>query len=243
MVQKQIRYKKGIAIEMRQKGFSYSEIQNRLGVPKSTLNSWLGKMELDAEAIKKLHERRIDALRKSRARRVSHLKSRIETIQNTSSGEISKLSQRDLWLMGIILYWRERLSDDFTRGVRFSNSNPLLLKFFLKWLKEVGQITTDEIKFDIFVNADRRNSTNDIISYWSDSIDVPKHSFTHIYFQKIYRHKSQGVKQGVKKEKLNMPQAGSRAAQGFIRIRVKASSLLARQISGWIKGIQHQYWK
>ena len=233
MVQYRQRYKKGIALDMRRRGFSYSEIQNRLGVPKSTLNSWLGKIKLDDELVKKLYNRKIEALRKSSTRRISQLKENIATIQNISSQEVSKISQRELWFMGVVLYWRERLGDDLRRGVRFSSADPYLLKFFLKWLREIGKIPDEEITFNIFVGADRRTMTDDIIEHWSRAIGFPKHKFAHIYFQKVYRRK----KGSGRKRKSN-----PRTLDGFIQIRVKASSLLARQISGWIKGIQRQYW-
>ena len=236
MVQYRQRYKKGIALDMRRRGFSYSEIQNRLGVPKSTLTSWLGKIKLDDELVKKLYNRKIEALRKGSARRISRLKENIATIQNISSQEVSKISQRELWFMGVVLYWRERLEDDLRRGVRFSSADPYLLKFFLKWLQEIGKIPDEEITFNIFVGADRRAVTDDIIEHWSRAIGFPKHKFVHIYFQKAYRRKK-GKGSG------KMRKSNSRTLDGFIQIRVKASSLLARQISGWIKGIQLQYWE
>ncbi len=247
-----MRYKKGIALEMRQRGFSYSEIEQRLGIPKSTLNFWLKEIKLTPEQNEKLRKRQIEALKKSSSRRKEKFEQSIVTIQNLSSKEIAKISQRELWLMGVMLYWRERLGDDLSRGVRFSSTDPTLLKLFLKWLREIGQITEDEIAFDIFVHrksgqliAKKKRLKNsnlestiqslpvfqEAIKYWARELDVPKDQFIHMYGQSRRSEKS-----GSGERRKNT----SRAPHGFVRIRVKASSLLARQISGWIKGITQQ---
>lgn len=251
-------YKKGIAIDLRKKGNSYSEIANSIHVPKSTVAYWVRKVKVDPEHIKKLKERRTNAARKNSAKRILKINKEIEEIKNSSAKDIDKISKRELWLMGIILYWRERLlsghENDLRHGVRFSSSDPYLINFFLKWLQDVGGIKNEEIYFDIFLTKDKRHSiqaVKDAILYWSKKTNFPRDYFLkHIYFQRnrlklteVIKGKNEKIlsKQSNKDHKAKIKKY--KISQfGFLRIRVRASSMLARQISGWIRGIRKYYW-
>src|SRR6266511_1312987 len=222
-----VRYKKAIAIDLHKQGLSYSEIEQILFLPKSTLSFWLKKVELTSRQRKKLRERQLRAGRAGLEKKNLRKSQVIETIQNSSAQAIQKISKRELWLMGIILYWRERFlngnENDLRKGVHFTSSDPNLVRLFLKWLKDIGQITNEEIKFDIVVGEDKKNMTSEVIAYWAKTMGFPEYLFSHIYFQKIRKKKSK--RKILKKSEF-----------GLLRLRVQASSMLARQISGWIKG-------
>lgn len=205
------RYKKNIAIDMRKKGFSYSEIENRLYVPKSTLSFWLRKIKLDESQIQKLKNKRSEIARANALKKIEKTNKAIEEIKSFSSKSIGKISRRELWLIGIILYWRSSKGNyDLRNGLKFSSSNESLIKLFLKWLIEIGKIEKDEIDFDIFLKNKRDKLK--AINHWSSVTGFDKERFGHVYYHKT--------------------------GDGFLRIRVKSSSLLARQVAGWIKGIQ-----
>ena len=214
---------------MRKKGFSYSEIEHRLYVPKSTLSSWLKGVMLTDSQVKRLKEKRFAVARANSEKRILKTSETIEAIKISSARDIRKISKRELWLMGIILYWRERiLSDDVRKGVRFTSSDAYLIRFFLKWLKDIGGLQDDEIGFDIFIPENKKESADTFVAHWATVTGFPEDHFSHIYFQKVKRKRSK--RKTVKK-----------AQSGLLRIRVRASSMLARQIAGWIHGIQNLY--
>ncbi len=210
------------------KGFSYSEIKNQISVPKSTLSHWFKKLKLTETQLQKLKDRQIRVAKENFSKRSLKTSQEIEWIRDSAMKDIKKISKRELWLMGIILYWRERFlsgnESDLRKGLRFTSSDPNLIKLFLKWLQVVGKIKNEEIAFDIFTQEKNRNSIDNIIKYWSQVVGFPKEEFSHIYFQKTKRRRS-------KKKILKKSQFG------LLRVRVRASSMLARQIAGWIKGI------
>ena len=80
--------------------------------------------------------------------------------------------------MGVALYWgagyREKEHRP-ARGVRFTNSDPYLIKLFLKWLVDVGKISRKEIAFDIFINENKKNSISNVIYHWSQVTDFAPH--------------------------------------------------------------------
>lgn len=212
MVQYLEKYKQNIAIDMRKRGLSYSEIGTRIHVPKSTLSYWLKKVKLTPEQIKKLNNKRIDIAKANAIKKTSRTLHLIEEIKNSSSRDIKEISKKELWLIGLMLYWKNKNKSDLRKGVHFSSSDPQKILLFLKWLKEVGKIENKEIKFNIFT---ARNKSKEAVNYWSKITRFPKNYFSPIYFQNKKNH-----------DKI-----------GFLRILVIQSSMLARQINGWIEGV------
>ncbi len=207
---------KDFAIELRKGGYSYSEIMKFSPVSKSTLSYWFRDIKLSEPQLARLKKKRIEAAQKGSKTKILKTAKAIEEIQKTSAKDIGKISKRELWLMGVILYWRERLMNrndsDLKKGVRFTSSDPHLVKLFLKWLVDAGGIKKEEINFDIFIEKNSKNLLDSAVSYWADTTGFLKGNFSRYY-----------VLKGSKKS--------------LLRIRVKASSMLARQISGWVIGI------
>ena len=234
VVQSLIKFKKETAIELRKKGFSYSEIQKKIKTPKSTLSFWLKTIQLTDYQIQKLKDKRKKIAKENSENRSFKIEKQIEEIKNSSAKDVGQISKRELWLMGIILYWLRRNKNDARNGVMFASSEPELIKLFLKWLKQIGGITEEEIKFDIFLKKKKAVSDEAIrrtVRYWSFITDVPKERFLeHIYFQKE-QHKAKTKDEQVGNNN------NSHETPGFLRIRIRASSMLARQISGWVRGI------
>src|SRR3989344_7901362 len=183
------KYKKNIAIDMRKRGLSYSEIGNRIHVPKSTLSFWLRKIKLTKDQLKKLNNKKIESLKKGSEKKIARTRQTIEEIKKASAKDIKEITKKELWLIGAVLYWRERFlsgnESDLRKGVRFTSSEPYLIKLFLKWLQDIGQIKNEEIEFDIFMAGDQRNLRKEAIAYWSDVTGSPEDNFIHLYFQKL----------------------------------------------------------
>src|SRR3989338_9053 len=112
MVQKVEKYAKQIVIDLRRKGLSYSEIKKTIFVPKSTLSSWLKKIKLTDEQKERLKKKRLDAAMAGAIKKNLKTEQAIEEIKKSSAEDIVKISNRELWPLGIMLYWKERLVYD-----------------------------------------------------------------------------------------------------------------------------------
>lgn len=221
MVQYGINQRKNLAMSLRRGGYSYSEIQKFVSVPKATLSYWFKDIKLSEAQLVRLQKKRDEAIQQGAEVRSKRVNEAIEKIERTSAKDIKDISKRELWLMGVMLYWRERVSDrDVKKGVKFTSSDPYLIRIFLKWLMEVGQLGEADVLCDIFIDDDKKKA----VTYWSNVTGFPQAIFTRIYVQKARK----------KRKKRNI----KKAEFGLLRIRVKASSMLARQLSGWIKSIQ-----
>ncbi len=221
------KYRKNIALDMRKKGFSYSEIENRLDVARSTLSLWLKNIRLTPEQEQRLWSKRSDVARANAQKKKLRTEELIASVRESSAKAIQKISPRELWLLGVTLYWRERFlrdnEGDIRKGVRFTTSDDHLAQLFLKWLFEIGKLERDEIIFDIFVEKGRLEG---VVEHWSHVTGFPQKYFTRIYFLK---RKARAIKR---------IRTSLKPYFGLLRIRVRASSALARQIAGWIVGIQ-----
>ena len=233
---------KATSISLRKEGLSFSEIQKQIPVSKSTLSGWFQDLKLTSEQLSKLKQKRAEVTKRVAEKKIAQTRGLIEAVRLNSSKDIGKISKRELWLMGLILYWRERVlnknESDLHKGVRFSSSDPYLINLFLKWLHDVGGLKKDELNFDIFVTLskkndnvgkEKKNSTEvqKIVDFWAVNTGFHNSYFNHIYYQKNRLRRS--------KRKIT-----NRSRMGLLRIRVKASSMLARQISGWIEGVKKQ---
>ena len=213
---------KTIVVGLRRQGFSYSEIQKELALPKSTIASWSQNVTMDVGHEQRLQQKRSATAQKNNALRKRRTAEAITAIKKSSSHDIRTISKRELWLMGITLYWKNISS---TGRVQFTSAEPDLIKLFLRWLQEVGRLKKNEFLFDIFLGSDKQNIRDDAIGYWSKNTGFDTEHFSHVY---LLRRKKKRVVQRKR----------TTYQHGLLRIRVRASSLLARQIAGWIEGIK-----
>jgi len=123
------------AINLRKRGHSYSEILKEVPVAKSTLSLWLRSVGLSKRQEQRLTEKKFAAALKGAQMRRKLRLTITEEIKNEAKDEIGSISNRDLWLIGIILYWAEgakQKEHNPSQKVKFSNSDPKAIKIFLK---------------------------------------------------------------------------------------------------------------
>jgi len=217
---------KSEAIKLRRKGFSYKEIKDQIFVSKSTLSDWLRYIPLTDEQKHRL----LDKTAKARSMGSKALKryrlERTKKIKNKARGEIEFISERDLQLIGITLYWAEGHKQKVhnpSQRVSFSNSDPRMIKVFLKWLRESLNILDEELTPDIYIHTSYKKKKKDLIDYWSGVTNLEKSVFNHIYIKKNKVH--------------SFRKNRGKNYHGVLRLAVRKSSNLNRKISGWIEGI------
>ena len=113
------------AIQLRRDGVSYHDIMERFGVAKSTVWRWLKTEGLVETQPQRLTELRRIAQRKGAAAVKADRIARTQAIMSQASQEIDSLSRRDLWFLGIAMYWAEgskQKPGNVSSRVIFSNS-------------------------------------------------------------------------------------------------------------------------
>lgn len=142
------------AVAMRAEGRSYREIQEVVGVAKSTLSLWLRDVPLTDEQRRALELRGPEATRKNaQAARANAIRRR-QRIQTEARNQITQLSESELFVAGVVAYWAEGTKNKPWRSgakVRFSNSDPSFIGLFIRWLHLVG-VTDDRIYFRLQIH-------------------------------------------------------------------------------------------
>lgn len=214
------------AIKLRKRGFSYSEILKEVPVAKSTLSLWLKNIGLAKKQKQRLTEKKLaSALRGARAKRTHRLVI-TEEIKNKARNEIGKLSDRELWLIGIALYWAEgskQKEHNVSQAVKFSNSDPLMVRVFLQWLQNICKISKSDIYFRIAIHETAANRLEEVQRYWANTTGFSLNNF---------------LKTDWKKHKINTRRKNvGDKYYGLLNIYIKSSTNFNRKIQGWIGGI------
>lgn len=164
---------KSEAISLRRKGYSYSQIKEKLGISKSTLSSWLEPYPLSEKRIRELRdnnpqriERYINTMREKREKKFSDSYNKVQN-------DIGNLSNRELFLAGFFLYWAEGGKTRRSTLV-FTNTDPGMLKVYIRWLFLLKvQSTRLRIKLHLCKDMNIRKE----ISFWSNQLGIDKTRF------------------------------------------------------------------
>lgn len=220
------------AVELRRRGLSYSEILAQIPVAKSSLALWLQSVGLSKKQKQRLTDKKLASARRGALKKKEQRIQRTMSIKTRAEGEIGQLSKRELWLIGVALYWAEGAKEkewSFSSQARFSNSDPNMIGFFMFWLLEVCKISKDRISPDIYIHESHRDRIASVIKFWSKEISFPVDKFKHVYF---------------KKNKINTKRKNiGDKYYGVLRLNILASSELNRKISGWTNGIVNSVFK
>ncbi len=146
-------------------------------------------------------------------------------IKDKARNEIGKLSQKELWLIGIALYWAEGSKEKEQRSAKviFSNSDPRMVKVFVQWLLEIIKLPKEKICFNIVLHENNKYRIREVNNFWLKHTDFSRKSFGNMYF---------------KKSEINTKRKNiGENYFGLLRVKTKEGSGLNRQIQGWIEGI------
>ena len=139
--------------------------------------------------------------------------------------DVARVSRRELWLIGVALYWAEGSKQNGTSvsaGIKFGNSDVRMIKIFLKWLR-VLKVPERDIGYELYVHDNRRKDVQEFRSWWAREIGVHRGAIDRVYFKRD-------------KPKTNRTNVGD-LYHGLLRIKVRSSTVLNRQIGGWVEGI------
>lgn len=213
------------AILLRKQGKTFRQIARVLHLPLSTTHLWTKSIKLtksQLEKIKSAHKKAFQVGRKLGSKK-QHLQTQVKTKKFMKIGkqQVGRLSKRELTLVGAALYWSEGFKKDSRLG--FSNSDPKMIKLFLRWLFKIGKVPKKNIRLRVGINQSYRNRSGEIQKEWSRLINVPLSQFQKPFFQKTswkksYRNRNKYL--------------------GVLRVRANKQKELFLTILGMIEGLK-----
>ena len=214
------------AIELRKSGNTYSEILKIIPVAKSTVSLWLREVGLSRRQYQRLTQKKIESAKRGGAARKKDRLERTAVIDAEADKDIGQISKRELMLMGAMLYWAEGGKEKEGRmgsGINFSNSDPYMIRLFLKWLFEICEVERDRLRFGIYIHENSKHRIDEVIKHWSKWTGFSKKHFRYVYYKK---HNPKTKRKNI-----------GATYFGNLRISITASSILNRKTMGWVKGV------
>lgn len=214
---------RNLAIVLRKEGLSMSEIAQKLGVSKGSVSLWVGKIQLTStqKQMLSLRGHTKEAIENRRVSRLENEKAKRQIIIDAARKEIKSLDERQLWLIGVMLYWAE--GGKTKRGlVRFSNSDPEMIKIMMTFFRRICKVP--ESKFRGYIHIHPHLDYKKAELYWSAVTSIPRKQFFKTYRKMniASRHKRD-----------NLP-------LGTFDIYVCSTELFLK-IFGWAQGIFKSY--
>jgi predicted transcriptional regulator len=171
---------KKLSRKLRKEGQSINEIREKTGFTKSSVSLWVRDIKLTAEQKQRLSKKglRREDIEKRRINRLIKEDAKRTAIVAQAEKDIKNLSKKDLFIIGVILYWAEGRKAG--RGsVTFSNSDPRAIKTMMRFFREVCNVPNDKFRAHIHIHQHLDARTAEI--YWSDISQIPLEQFFKTY--------------------------------------------------------------
>ena len=163
-----------MAIRMRKKEMSYSQIRKEINVSKGTLSRWLRDMPLSKKRVSELrdkNEKRIERYRETMKKKREDRMDRKIKIQKK---KLLPISKRDMLIAGFFWYWGE--GGKTTRSsVVVCNTDPAASRFGLSWMLNSLKIPIEKVKVRLHLYRDMNIGSE--MQYWSDLLCIPEKQF------------------------------------------------------------------
>ncbi len=177
-------FEKRKAQHLRRKGYSLNEISALLKVSKSSASIWVKGVYLSDEAQKAILIKRQEGKRKAaEIRRNTTYKNLNEA--SSFAAEILKQVPRNknqARVVASLLYWCEGEKSKNDKSLVFTNSDPLIVRAFLKNLRKGYEL--DENKFRVCVHLHVYHEPQKQLRFWSKMTTIPLTQFMKPYLKK-----------------------------------------------------------
>ncbi len=205
---------------LRKSGKGIYDIARILGLNPTTISYWCKDIELSELLIKKI---KYTGMKKARAGMLLYTekqrKTRIKRIlreKEEGAMSIGNLSQRDIFMLGLGLYWGDGYKEN-NGELGFTNSNVRVMRFYLRWLELQGVIKKDLI-FRLTINEIFKSQEKRLKKLWVRSLKVSAEQFSATTF----------IQTKLKKAIV----ARKNTYTGVLRVKVRQGGMLKNKILG-----------
>ncbi|MFE9611987.1 hypothetical protein [Streptomyces sp. NPDC006012] len=140
------------ARELRLQGWTYDRIQVELGCSKSSISLWV--RDLPKPDRRRNTEEAAAIARKGWEERLRIRDEERHQTKVAAEQAIGDLSDREVFLAGVVLYWAEGAKDktyNRREKLQFINSDPNVIRLFLHWLEVLG-VERERLRFRVSIH-------------------------------------------------------------------------------------------
>lgn len=208
------------ARELRLQGLTYDQIQLELGCSKGSISLWVRDLP---KPPKRTREEASAIARRGWERTLERREEERQETKRLAAEEVGALSDRELFLIGVGLYWAEGAKSKPHRRqerITFINSDRHMIEIFLGWL-DLLEVPRDSLRFHVHIHETADVPTSE--RFWAEVVGV---DVTRFGKTTIKRHNP-------KTNRKNMGEGYN----GCLSVRVLRSADLYRRVEGWWYGI------
>ncbi len=189
---------KAKVIQLRQQGYSLKEISDKLQIRKATIWCWVKSVRLSSQAKERIQQKIVEGGKIGRPRALianrRRLEMRLERIREDGTAIVEGLPLNPVFSQVLcgLLYLCEGAKYPSTQGIRFGNSDPILIRVFILFLRTCFSITESKFRGEIMYRCDQDQDA--LIRYWSQVTGIPEENF--------YRRKPDSRTKGMPTKKI-----------------------------------------
>ena len=168
----------------RHRAMSVKEIARVVGVARSSVSLWVRDIPLTDDQLESLRQRNPAYNRQLRGANRNAERGRARRLAYQQEGRSMAQRGDTLHVAGVMLYWAE--GDKRSRNAaRVSNSDPEVLKLFMRFLRECLEVPDEQLKITCNLFADHVDRQWEIEQFWLEALDLPRtrlcKSFVNVY--------------------------------------------------------------
>ncbi|MEV7532602.1 hypothetical protein ACIQNV_30985 [Streptomyces hydrogenans] len=209
------------ARELRLQGMTYDQIQVELGCSKSSISLWV--RDLPKPERKRTPEEASEIARRGWETTLRRREEERQAVKRAAHDGIGALSERELFLLGVGLYWAEGTKDKphaRRERVVFVNSDPGMVRVFTAWL-DLLDVPAERRTYSLMIHETADVPAAEL--YWAGLLDVDPARFGRTTLK---RHNPKTVRKNTGAD-----------YRGCLVVRVLGSADLYRRIEGAWCGI------
>jgi predicted transcriptional regulator len=212
------------ARQLRADGQSYNEISARLGVSKSSVSLWVRDLPTPSRlSYEENRKRSAEGVRQYWATEGKVREALRVNVRAAAAAEIGELTDREILIAGAIAYWCEGTKTKPHRQTYcavFTNSDPGLIRLFLRFLDTAG-VPRSDLVFTVSIHE-----SGDVAAAHQFWLGVTEADSGQFLKPSLKRHNPRTTRKNVGEN-----------YRGCLRINVHRSSALLRKIEGWAEAI------
>jgi hypothetical protein len=208
------------ARKLREQGLAYHQIAADLGVSKSTVSLWVRDLPRPPGlSYEECRKRNAEGVRRYWAAEHPRREANRQAVTDAAAKSVGPLNDREIVIAGAIAYWCEGTKNKpYRRADRvvFINSDPALVQFFLRFLAVVG-VEPDRVRCMVHIHE-----SADVEAAQQFWLRITGLEPTQFRSPSLKRHNPKTVRKNTGDD-----------YHGCLRIEVRRSGDLYRQIEGW----------
>ena len=150
------------------------EIERKLDVSRSSVSLWVRDIQLTSEQHAALLQRNPAYNGQLKGSKTNRERARLRRRRHQLSGRRRARTPDSLYVAGCMLFWAE--GDKCRGSVRFSNSDPEVIRLFARFLRECFGVTDDGIRVYCHLFADHVSHQHEVEQFWLDVVGLPRTS-------------------------------------------------------------------